>query len=179
VRLHRIVERQALVDDLTGLANRRQAERTLDVELTRGNRFGTPVSVALVDLDNFKGVNDVYGHQAGDAVLREVAHALVGALRQFDVAARWGGEEFLLVLPGTDAAGATRVAERLRAAVASRAVPTAGGAVLRVTASFGVASHPPAASREELVATADEALYEAKRTGKNRVVTGGAAATAE
>ena len=178
-RLHRIVERQALVDELTGLANRRQAERTLDAELTRAARFGTPVSVALVDLDGFKGVNDVYGHQAGDAVLRELASALIAGLRQFDVASRWGGEEFLLVLPGTDADGAARVAERLRAAIASRAVPTAGGAVLHVTASFGVAAYPPAGDREELVAAADGALYEAKRAGKNRVVSAGVVSAPE
>ena len=178
-RLHRIVERQALVDELTGLANRRQAERVLDAELTRAQRFGTAVSVALVDLDGFKGVNDVYGHQAGDAVLRELATVLVAGLRQFDLAARWGGEEFLVVLPGTDAAGAVRVADRLRAAVATRAMPTAGGAVLHVTASFGVASFPPAGSREELVAAADAALYEAKRSGKNRVVSTGVVASSE
>lgn len=178
-RLHRIVEREALVDELTGLANRRQAERVLGIELTRAARFGTPLAVALIDLDDFKGVNDVYGHQAGDAVLRELADVLGAGLRQFDVAARWGGEEFLVVLPGTDAVGATRVAERLRAAVAGRAVPTPGGAVLHVTASVGVASYPACQTREEVVAAADEALYEAKRTGKNRVVAAPVATASE
>jgi diguanylate cyclase (GGDEF)-like protein len=175
-RLHRIVERQALVDGLTGLANRRHAEEALVGELARAERFANPLSVVIADLDDFKAVNDTHGHPTGDAVLRAFADVLRETLREIDVAARWGGEEFALLLPGTDLQGAVHVAERVRAALADRAVLTPEGAVLRVTASFGVASYPDGASADALVAAADEALYEAKRAGKNRVLASGEAA---
>ena len=117
-RLHRIVERQALVDGLTGLANRRQCEETLADELARVERFGGALAVVVADLDWFKDVNDRYGHPAGDAVLREFAALLQETVRDVDLAGRWGGEEFLLVLPGTDLAGGAQVAERIRVALA-------------------------------------------------------------
>jgi diguanylate cyclase (GGDEF)-like protein len=170
-RLHRIVERQALVDGLTGLANRRQCEDALAAEVARIDRFGGSLAVVLADLDDFKDVNDRHGHQAGDAVLREFGQVLAETLRDVDLAARWGGEEFLLVLPGTDGEGGELVAERVRTAFAGRTVLAADGTPIAVTASFGVASLPPAASGSELFAAADGALYDAKRTGKNRVVT--------
>jgi diguanylate cyclase (GGDEF)-like protein len=170
-RLHRIVERQALLDGLTGLANRRQCEEALTAELHRAERLGGPVTVILADLDSFKGVNDRYGHPAGDAVLREFADVLRETVREIDTAGRWGGEEFFVLLPGTSDEGGAKLAERLREALASRPVLAPDGDALRVTASFGVASAPPAANAEELVAAADAALYEAKRTGKNRVET--------
>ncbi len=168
-RLHRIVERQARVDGLTGLANRRQCEDELASELARIERFGGPVSVVIADLDNFKDVNDRFGHPAGDVVLREFAQTLEEGIRDVDVAARWGGEEFVLILPGTDLAGAERVAERIRVAVAQRVIVATDGQPIRVTASFGVAAHPETATGEGLLAAADGALYHAKRTGKNRV----------
>jgi diguanylate cyclase (GGDEF)-like protein len=170
-RLHRIVERQALVDGLTGLANRRQCEETLASELARVERFGGPLAVVVADLDWFKDVNDRHGHPSGDAVLREFAQLLEETLRDVDLAGRWGGEEFLLVLPGTDAAGGAQVAERIRTALAGRIVLSADGSPMPVTASFGVASTPPASTAAELFAAADAALYEAKRNGKNRVET--------
>ena len=170
-RLHRIVERQALLDGLTGLANRRQSEDALTVELARAERLGGPVSVVLADLDDFKDVNDRYGHLAGDAALREFAAVLRENVREIDTAGRWGGEEFLVLLPGTDGAGATRLAARLRIVLEGRTILGADGTPLRVTASFGVASAPSATTWEELVADADAALYEAKRAGKNRVET--------
>jgi two-component system cell cycle response regulator len=170
-RLHRIVERQALMDGLTGLANRRQCEEALTAELHRAERLGGPVTVVLSDLDSFKRVNDRYGHPAGDAVLREFADVLRETVREIDTAGRWGGEEFFVLLPGTSAEGGAKLAERLREALAARAVLAPDGDALRVTASFGVASSPPASSAEELVAAADAALYEAKRSGKNRVET--------
>ena len=108
----------------------------------------------------------------GDAVLREVAGALLGTVREIDVAARWGGEEFAVVLPGTDVEGAARAAERIRDALARREMLAPDGAVLRVTASFGVASSSPGTTSDELVALADEALYRAKRAGKDRVDAG-------
>jgi diguanylate cyclase (GGDEF)-like protein len=170
-RLHRIVERQALIDGLTGLANRRQCEESLADELARVERFGGPLAVVVADLDWFKDVNDRYGHPAGDTLLREFASLLQGTLRDVDLAGRWGGEEFLLILPGTDLAGGARVAERIRVALAGRIVLSVDGTPIAVTASFGVAAVPPAKTASQLFAAADAAMYEAKRTGKNRVQT--------
>jgi diguanylate cyclase (GGDEF)-like protein len=177
-RLHKIVERQALVDGLTGLANRRHAEDALETELLRHERFGGDLAVVLADLDDFKSVNDRYGHAAGDAVLIELGRVLEETVREIDLCARWGGEEFLLLLPGTDAEGAGHVAERVRKALARRPVVTPDGRALRVTASFGVASTRGAGTWPELVAAADDALYAAKRSGKDAVVVGGAPAGA-
>jgi diguanylate cyclase (GGDEF)-like protein len=170
-RLHRIVERQALIDGLTGLANRRQCEETLADELARVERFGGSLAVVVADLDWFKDVNDRYGHPAGDTVLREFAVLLQESLRDVDLAGRWGGEEFVLILPGTDLAGGAQVAERIRLALARRTVLAGDGTPIPVTASFGVAATPPALTGSELFAAADGALYEAKRAGKNRVET--------
>jgi diguanylate cyclase (GGDEF)-like protein len=171
VRLHRIVERQALVDGLTGLANRRQCEESLADELARVERFGGSLAVVVADLDWFKDVNDRYGHPAGDTVLHDFATLLQETLRDVDIAGRWGGEEFLMVLPGTDLAGGARVAERIRVSLAGRIVLTADGTPIPVTASFGVAATPPLRTASELFAAADAAMYEAKRAGKNRVET--------
>jgi diguanylate cyclase (GGDEF)-like protein len=170
-RLHRIVERQALVDGLTGLANRRQCEEALASELARLDRFGGPLALVVADLDWFKDVNDRYGHPSGDAVLREFAALLQESVRDIDLAGRWGGEEFLLILPGTDLAGGAQVADRIRVALAGRIVLSADGTPIPVTASFGVAATPPATTAAELFSAADAALYEAKRNGKNRVET--------
>ncbi len=170
-RLHRIVERQALVDGLTGLANRRQCEETLASELARVERFGGSLALVVADLDWFKDVNDRYGHPAGDAVLRDFAVLLQETLRDVDLAGRWGGEEFLLILPGTDVGGGAQVAERIRLGLAGRIALASEGAPMPVTASFGVAATPPATTAAELFSAADAALYEAKRNGKNRVET--------
>jgi diguanylate cyclase (GGDEF)-like protein len=125
----------------------------------------------MTDLDNFKAVNDEHGHPVGDTVLRRFARLLEGSVRDVDVAARWGGEEFLLILPGTDAEGAARLAERIRARLEETTLLTPEGVLIVATASFGVASagEDGAASAERLVAAADAALYAAKRAGKNRV----------
>lgn len=168
-RLHRTVERQALVDGLTGIANRRHCEQVLHAEVARADRLGTALALVLADLDDFKSVNDEHGHAAGDETLRAFAGVLAHTVRESDFVGRWGGEEFLLLLPGADADGAARLAERLRLALAARALLGRDGGVVRVTASFGVAQHRPGGDAETLFAAADRALYRAKREGKDRV----------
>jgi diguanylate cyclase (GGDEF)-like protein len=168
-RLHRIVQRQALVDGLTGLANRRRTESALDEEIVRASRLGGELALVLIDIDHFKEVNDLHGHAAGDAVLKELALVLLHTLREIDTAGRWGGEEFALVLPGTDTAGGVRLSERIRQTLARRRIPIEDGAPISITASFGVASFRFFGSRERLLAAADEALYRAKKAGRNRV----------
>ena len=169
-RLHGMVERQALVDGLTGLANRRAASDALHAEAARAQRLETPLSVVLADLDGFKDVNDVHGHAVGDEVLRTFAEVLRQTVRESDVAGRWGGEEFILLLPGADEEGAAQLAERIRVALADRSIHGAPG--LAVTASFGVAEYAGESNSDDLhlVVAADGALYRAKRAGKDRVV---------
>jgi diguanylate cyclase (GGDEF)-like protein len=168
-RLHRIVERQALVDGLTGISNRRQCEDSLTAEIARADRLGTPFTLVLADLDDFKAVNDVHGHAVGDDVLREFAAVLRATVRDSDVAGRWGGEEFLLLLPGAEAEGGAQLADRIRTTLAERSFLGRDGEVVSVTCSFGVAQHTLGGDERELFAAADRALYRAKRAGKNRV----------
>jgi diguanylate cyclase (GGDEF)-like protein len=172
VGLHETVERQAVTDELTGLFNRRRFQEAMATEVERSKRFGQPVGLVLLDLDDFKAVNDTYGHQQGDLVLREVARVLRETSREIDEPARYGGEELAVVLPGTDLEGAYNLAERVRAGIEELALPLLDGeGTLAVTASFGVATLPGSADdMRELVAAADEALYRAKRAGKNRTV---------
>jgi diguanylate cyclase (GGDEF)-like protein len=169
--LHETVERQAVTDELTGLANVRAFTSVLDRELERSRRFDSPLGLVMLDLDDFKLVNDTYGHQQGDEVLAQVAAVLRDLSRDLDTAARYGGEEMAVVLPQTDIDGAEMLAERIREGVEALRVPRVrGGGVLSVTASFGVASVPyTAVDRGSLIAAADAALYRAKRGGKNRV----------
>lgn len=163
-RLLQQVERLASVDPLTGLSNRRALSEALERELARSERSCTPLSVVLLDVDHFKKVNDVHGHQMGDDVLRHAGQALARLGRAMDVSARYGGEEFMVLLPNCEAANALEVAERVRVGIAE-------GAPLPITASAGVATAPTCATdSDSLVAAADAALYAAKRAGRDRTV---------
>lgn len=178
--LHQTVQRQAITDELTGLYNLRHFHDALDTEIERSRRFSSPVGLVMLDIDDFKPVNDTYGHLQGDLVLREVAHVLHEHSREIDAPARYGGEEMAAILPETDVGGAEQLAERMRAAIEGLRVRRLDGqGELRVTASFGVAALPRSASdKESLIKAADEALYEAKRGGKNRVERAAAAPAA-
>jgi diguanylate cyclase (GGDEF)-like protein len=162
---------QAQTDGLTNLANRRALDERLDDEVDHAKRLGTNVAFVIADIDNFKSINDSYGHQAGDEVLRRVARTFAEAVRELDLPGRYGGEEIALVLPGTNLTGARALAEKIRRGLEELPFATPEGVPFQVTASFGAACFPAQSSVEALVAAADAALYEAKRTGKNRVVT--------
>ncbi len=158
-------------DPLTELYNRRHLEISLQRELARAQRHGYAVSAVMLDVDHFKDFNDTNGHEAGDAVLREVAQVLKRHTRAEDIACRWGGEEFLLVLPGCAVDDAYAKAEAIREAIAQLRVFCRGNALPRVTASLGIACHPVDGERmEDLINAADAALYHAKAAGRDRVV---------
>ncbi|HET7127446.1 MAG TPA: GGDEF domain-containing protein [Gaiellaceae bacterium] len=167
--LHRLVQQQALTDDLTSLPNRRRFMTEFRRESQRADRAGTPLSVIVLDIDDFKQVNDTWGHETGDLVLRGLAEALAAATRSVDLAARLGGEEFAILLPNTDAQGAEGVAARIQRDLATMTV-TAGDELVQATASFGISSFPDLAALNDLLNDADRCLYEAKRAGKNRIV---------
>ncbi|HEX8067233.1 MAG TPA: diguanylate cyclase [Thermoleophilaceae bacterium] len=171
VDLHEIVQTQAVTDELTGLYNLRHFHDTLDGEIERSRRFGTDVGLAMLDIDDFKQINDTFGHQQGDRVLLEVGRVLRSLSRDIDEPARYGGEEMAVILPQTDVTGAELLAERMRVAIERLEIKSLDGrGPLQVTASFGVASLPAsAADKAGLIAEADAALYRAKRAGKNRV----------
>jgi diguanylate cyclase (GGDEF)-like protein len=167
-RLHNIVRRQAVTDELTDLANRRRFMEVLQQEDARARRFDLALGLILFDLDHFKQINDRFGHQAGDEVLRRVADVVRERVRETDLPARVGGEEFAVILSGTDSSGAAALAENLRGDL-STLVHVRGGRHWRVTASFGVADLGPESGLEELIAGADRALYHAKAEGRDRV----------
>ncbi|MBI4694429.1 MAG: diguanylate cyclase [Gammaproteobacteria bacterium] len=170
-RDERELKRLAVCDSLTGLENHGQFFTLLARELERGKRFRRPVSLLMLDIDEFKAVNDTYGHQAGDSVLARLATQIHSSLRSVDSACRYGGEEFSVILPETDVYGASEIAERLRAAIAATRFEAPDGLALPVTVSIGVATWPTHADGiDRLVSAADAALYRAKRGGRNRVV---------
>ena len=156
-------------DELTGLPNRRHAQDLLDVEASRARRERAPLCLCLIDLDHFKRVNDTLGHAAGDEVLRMVARQAKPVLRDTDVLTRWGGEEFLLLLPDTPLADAERVVERLRQHL-SNAETWRERPELRVTFSGGITAHHEGESMQETIARADDMLYRAKTAGRDRVL---------
>jgi diguanylate cyclase (GGDEF)-like protein len=169
--LHELVQEQAVTDELTSLANRRQFLDALAHELARSARSAETTSLVLCDLDDFKTVNDRFGHPAGDEVLRVVGRVLRETVRELDVPARLGGEEFAVVLPNTMLDGAVRLAERIRVAIAEAAI-VVGGNRIPVTVSLGVATHADNETLEDLMQQADRCLYAAKEAGKNVVVSG-------
>jgi diguanylate cyclase (GGDEF)-like protein len=158
-------------DALTGLENRRSIEKQLEAMFAHSQRLGEPLSCVMSDLDRFKIVNDEHGHHAGDAVLRQFAGILKKAAREIDVVGRYGGEEFIVLLPGTVLDAAVTFAERVRKEVETHTFVFEGGSIKR-TASFGVAGwpHPRIADCDRIVRAADDALYVAKESGRNKVV---------
>lgn len=175
VELQTQLRHQATRDSLTGVYNRSKTFEVFDRELQRSQRERIPLGAILMDLDHFKSVNDTYGHLAGDEVLRQAAQRLQSCVRSYDLVGRYGGEEFLVLMPNCDESSARAQAERLRAVIASEPVvlETAGGEQYRMTASFGVTISNPfsvAETPQSLLGTADEAMYEAKRAGRNRIV---------
>lgn len=170
-----ILEEQQHLDALTGLFNRSRLDEVLNTEFNNASKRGWPLSVAFIDLDHFKEVNDTYGHQAGDWVLVSVARLLAASMRKTDVVARYGGEEFVLILPGTGGEAAQTVLERALASIRDQAHPIDEGQSIQVTASIGLATHMESGhqfeSPEDLLRAADRALYTAKRTGRNQLIT--------
>jgi diguanylate cyclase (GGDEF)-like protein len=174
VALHDQLHRQATVDELTGLSNHRRFHESLAHEISRMRRAGHATALALIDIDNFKTINDTHGHRNGDAVLEVVADTLADACRETDEPARYGGDELALILPETDLAGACTIAESIRRSVEATRLALPDGAPLAVTVSIGVAALAGGdGDPEALIQAADTGLYAAKRTGKNRVRSAG------
>ena len=170
-RLYKLTRRLAVTDELTGLSNYRHMQQRLDEELTRARRYGKPLSLAMIDTDDFKGFNDAHGHLAGDKALSEFAGVFASVVREVDLVARYGGEEFAVILPETDVAGALAAAEKIREAFAGhRFADASGQRCCPLTLSIGYATFPThAGDKEALLRESDDALYRAKNGGKNRV----------
>jgi diguanylate cyclase (GGDEF)-like protein len=170
VQLREVLRIQSIHDPLTGLFNRRYMEETLEREVHRARRNARPMSVLMLDIDSFKQQNDAFGHEAGDAVLRELGALLKGSLRREDIPCRYGGEEFVLVLPEASLDGAARRAEQLREAVKRLRIPFRDRSIGPITVSVGVAAFPDhGEDGHAVLQAADAALYEAKRAGRDRI----------
>ena len=164
------IERQARIDYLTGLANRRHFMEQAELELSRALRYSKPLSIAMMDIDHFKRVNDTYGHKIGDVVLQKLSQLCQKTLREVDLIGRMGGEEFAILLPETNGERAAEVAERLRASIADTEIPLETGLPLHFTVSIGIATlQGSTVNVDMLLSQADKALYEAKHGGRNRV----------
>jgi diguanylate cyclase (GGDEF)-like protein len=171
INLREVLRRQSTVDELTGLYNRRYFDETLRRELFRAERMRASLAVVMIDLDHFKRMNDTYGHEAGDVVLRTVGRCLREGVRRSDIACRYGGEELVLVLPECDAAAARTCAETLRKAISALDLHHGDTTLPQVTASFGIALWPAhGEDAQALVQSADRALYAAKHGGRNQTV---------
>jgi diguanylate cyclase (GGDEF)-like protein len=168
--LHEELERLSVTDRLTDLYNHGYFQQRLEEEIARADRFSHDVSLVMMDIDFFKDFNDTYGHPRGDVVLTQIAQLVKDSMREVDVAARYGGEEFVVILPETDAKGALQVAERIRAGAEEGRFEGLAGEMVRKTVSIGVATYPANASTQpELIEAADQAMYAAKRSGRNCV----------
>lgn len=167
-RANDMLQELATVDELTGLYNRRHFLERLEGRVREAERTSRPLSTIMIDVDHFKRINDEFGHAAGDAVLRVVGSTLATNVRRYDLAARHGGDEFIVYLPNTDLDVARTVAERIRRAIAAGSCDVGGGHIASVTVSLGVASIRGGEDRDSLIKRADEALYEAKVSGRNR-----------
>jgi diguanylate cyclase (GGDEF)-like protein len=172
--MHSQLVAQARIDDKTGLLNAGTWQHEGEVEFARAQRTGTPLAIAMIDIDHFKTVNDTVGHPAGDRVLRGIAGAVRDDLRGYDLTGRYGGDEFAILFPHTRANEARRISERLRDKIAGDPVVIEDGShagyIFRLTVSIGVAgADSPCRSFSELIATADAALCQAKQAGRNRV----------
>ncbi|WP_291315057.1 sensor domain-containing diguanylate cyclase [Desulfuromonas sp.] len=160
----------AVTDDLTGLFNARHFHSLLEYEIERSARVGSDLSLVFFDLDHFKTVNDTYGHRSGSKLLAEIGDLLKGSIRRVDRAARYGGDEFVLILPATPKQGAFEVATKLRRKIRTLEFLTEDGSPVEVTASFGIASFPEdAGGKEDLIRLADQAMYEAKQSSRDTV----------
>jgi diguanylate cyclase (GGDEF)-like protein len=170
-QLYKLTKRLSITDELTGLYNYRYLQTRLEEEFERAHRYRKDLSMLMIDVDDFKLLNDTHGHVAGDSALRDLGDLLTASVREVDIVARYGGEEFSVILPETDSSGAFVVAEKVREVVSQYAFADAEGvAGVRLTVSIGLASYPAHAhDRETLLREADDALYQAKTTGKNRV----------
>jgi diguanylate cyclase (GGDEF)-like protein len=175
IRRVTLLEKESITDSLTGLYNRRYLDRRLEEEFSRSRRYRTPLSILLVDIDHFKSVNDTHGHQAGDLVLSYLAKLTLNAVRTSDIAARYGGEELLVIAPNTAESAAGALAERLRQHIENHELvltrDPGNRQIVRITVSVGVAVvDGEMENAQQLVQQADEALYRAKKEGRNRVV---------
>ena len=172
-RLHAQTQDMATTDPLTALYNRRALDARLECEILRSQRYGKSFSVMMLDIDHFKQVNDIHGHAAGDCVLRQLGALLIEETRDVDIVARYGGEEFVITLPETAIESAKQVAERIRSRIAGTSFTLPHGETIHLTISIGVCCFPNAAATksEEILERADQALYVAKRLGRNRVST--------
>ncbi len=154
-------------DALTGIGNRRMTMDSLQAETARAERLHRPLTLALADIDHFKSINDTYGHDAGDKVLIEIAHVIAAHIRDYDVCGRWGGEEFLIIMPEVSVPNGALIVERLRTTICELNI-CLGEQSIKLSASFGIAEYRPGESISETIKRADAALFAAKRAGRNR-----------